>query len=86
MENLEILRKKWIVELIKTIKDNPDISFTEIKQKIDKISNKSLSVRLKLLTKLGFVKRILHSDRTVTYFLTAKGKKLSKTILSLSKL
>lgn len=73
--SFRILSKKWVLEVLYTLLISGPLSFTQLKR-ILKVNQSSLSIKLKELETMGFVKRELlaTSNRNVIYSLTDKGK------------
>lgn len=75
-----VLKKKWLFEVIGNVNKNNGASFTAIKAACSGISNRVLTELLTLLTKKGIVVRIVKNDRSVFYQLTAKGKRFLRLL------
>jgi DNA-binding HxlR family transcriptional regulator len=75
-ENLEFIRKKWILEILWELETYKGSNFNELKRSIEGISSRSLSDRLKDLEENRIVERIVEESRppSVLYKLTKKGK------------
>ncbi len=83
---LEILLRhisgQWTLYIIWILDTNGALRFGELRRKVDGISTKVLTERLKLLASIELVHR--HHEPTippqVTYTLTERGKELSGTL------
>jgi DNA-binding HxlR family transcriptional regulator len=88
----EILLKQisgqWTLYILWVLDTNGSQRFGELKRKVEGISTKVLTKRLRLLESLALVHR--HHEPTippqVTYMLTERGKELSETLDHLYKL
>lgn len=79
------LSKKWTISIITTIGNFGIIRFNDLLHRVEGITPKTLTERLKELEKEGLLKRTAHAQipPRVEYSLTAKGKKLMKAIVPL---
>ncbi|TFF98805.1 MAG: transcriptional regulator [Promethearchaeota archaeon] len=75
-EDLEFIRKKWILEILWELETYKGSNFNELKRAIKGISSRSLSDRLKDLEKNGIVERNVEDSRppSVLYKLTENGE------------
>jgi DNA-binding HxlR family transcriptional regulator len=81
--NLEIARtvfSKWSLEVMVVLYAHREIGFAELRRKLDGISARVLSQRLKALEELGFVQRTIVGSRPprVIYVLTYEGHTVSR--------
>lgn len=74
----KILGHKWVPAIVYHIYDNENLRFSEIKQEIGGITNKTLSDNLSRLQEQGIVNREVEDDKPVniTYSLTEFGEKI----------
>lgn len=74
----KILGHKWVPVITFHIYDNEDARFSEIKDKIGDITNKTLSNNLERMQEQGIVDRNVEDEKPVkiTYELTEFGEKL----------
>lgn len=82
-----ILSKKWALLIITTIGNHEVLRFSELEQKMEGISPKTLSDRLKDLEKAGLLKRETFSEipPRVEYSLTKEGLELRNALIPLMK-
>jgi len=75
---IEVVSKKWALQIIATIGNHPKLRFNEILEKLGKISPTTLSERLKELEVAGLVKREAYAEipPRVEYSLTEDGREL----------
>lgn len=74
----DFLSKKWTISIIITIGNFNRLRFNDIKGRIEKITAKTLTDRLKELVKVGIIKRYSYNEipPKVEYSLTKNGKLL----------
>lgn len=74
----KILGHKWVPVITYHIYENEDIRFTEIKNEVGGITNKTLSNNLDRMQERGIINRKVKDDKPVkiTYHLTEFGEKL----------
>jgi len=79
------LSKKWTISIITTIGNFQKIRFNDILHRVEGITPKTLTERLKELEKEGLLGRRAYAEipPRVEYTLTPKGKKLMKLIVPL---
>ena len=79
------LSKKWTISIITTIGNFKKLRFNNILNRVEGITGKTLTERLKELEKLKLVKRTIYKEipPRVEYELTPEGKKLMKAIVPL---
>lgn len=85
---LNLISKKWSIQLIHILHDGKKFRYNEIKQRLqkgwkkEKISDATLSARLADLTKEKIITREVYPELPpkVEYSLTEKGESLSKAI------
>jgi DNA-binding HxlR family transcriptional regulator len=79
------LSKKWTISIITTIGNFNRLRFNDILNRVEGITGKTLSERLKELERLKLIKRTVYKEipPRVDYELTQKGKKLRKAIVPL---
>lgn len=82
-DNVNVAKKvfsKWSVEIIMTTYSMKAVGFGDLKRVLDPISSRVLSMKLKGLEELGFVKREVIRSRPpkVRYTLSKKGEVLAK--------
>lgn len=82
------LSKKWALSIIVTIGNFGSLRFNDLLRRIEGITQKTLSERLKELEKYNLVKRDAFYERPprVEYSLTSNGQKIRKAVLPLLKL
>ncbi|MCU4414008.1 helix-turn-helix transcriptional regulator [Acinetobacter sp. WU_MDCI_Axc73] len=82
----EKIADKWILLILNVLGDEP-VHFNLLKKKIEGISPKVLSQKLKILERDGFIKREVQntSPIRVEYSLTDLGRDVSQTALQLKK-
>jgi DNA-binding HxlR family transcriptional regulator len=81
--NLEIARtvfSKWSLETMVVLYSQREVGFADLRRRLDGISARVLSQRLKALEELGFVERRIAASRPprVTYVLTREGHTVSR--------
>ena len=81
------LSKKWTISIIITIGNFNKLRFNAILNRVEGITAKTLTERLKELGDLGLIKRTIYNEipPRVEYELTTQGKKLLKAITPLIK-
>lgn len=74
----KILGHKWVPVITYHIYDNEEIRFSEIKEEVGGITNKTLSNNLDRMEEQGIINRNVEDDKPVkiTYSLTKFGEKL----------
>lgn len=74
----KILGHKWVPVITYHIYDNEEIRFSEIKEEVGGITNKTLSDNLDRMEEQGILNRNVEDDKPVkiTYELTEFGRKL----------
>lgn len=79
------LSKKWTISIIVTIGNFNKLRFNDIMGRIEGITAKTLTERLKELKGLGLLKRTIYKEipPRVEYELNPKGKKLMKAMIPL---
>lgn len=84
---VEIVSRKWALQIIGVIGNHGKLRFNEIMERLNKISPKSLTDRLKQLETMGLVKREIFAEipPRVEYSLTRDGLELRKLIIPLMK-
>lgn len=82
---MNILSKKWTMIIISNIGNTKKLRFNELMKKLNSISPKTLSERLKELEREGLLKREVFAEipMRVEYSLTEKGFELRNAILPL---
>ncbi len=82
------LSKKWALSIIVTIGNFGNLRFNDLLGRIEGITQKTLSERLKELEQYNLVARQAFAERPprVEYSLTSKGQKVRKFVLPLLKL
>jgi len=79
---LDQISGQWTLYIIWMLDLNEALRFGELRRKVDGISTKVLTERLRLLESIGLIHR--HHEPTippqVTYTLTERGKELSRTL------
>lgn len=79
---------QWTLYILCVLDSNGSLRFGELRYKVDGISTKVLTERLRMLENIEIVYR--HYEPTippqVTYSLTARGKELSRTLEQLCEL
>jgi len=79
------LSKKWTISIITTIGNFKRLRFNDILKRIEGVSAKTLTERLKELETKNLLKRTFYKEipPKVEYELTLKGEKLMKAIVPL---
>ena len=79
------LSKKWSISLVITIGNFGKLRFNDIERRLEGITAKTLTDRLKELVKEKIVKRKVYSEipPRVEYSLTKRGLKLMKALIPL---
>ncbi len=74
----KILGHKWVPVIAYHIYDNKEIRFSELKEKVGGITNKTLSNNLERMEEQGIIDRNVEDEKPVkiTYSLTGFGEKL----------
>ena len=74
---------KWVLLILNVLEEQP-IHFNLLKKKIEGISPKVLSQKLKILERDGFISRTIHENNVirVEYALTPLGLEFAQTALS----
>ncbi len=82
---MEIISRRWALLIIGVIGRREKLRYNEIMKKLDSISPKSLSDRLKELEKAGLIKREAYAEipPRVEYSLTKDGERLRRAIIPL---
>lgn len=82
------LSRKWTLSIIVTIGNFGSLRFNDLLRRMDSITQKTLSERLRELGKYGLVERKAFAEKPprVEYSLTAKGQKARKSVLPLLRL
>ncbi len=75
---LDLLSNAWTINILEALKAHGTLRFGTIKEQVNGISGRVLTVRLKRMEEFGFVTRYSHpvSPPQVDYTLTDKGKEL----------
>ncbi len=78
---VEIIAKRWTTLILKVLMDGP-CRFNELAERVDAVSDRVLSERLKELEAEGIVvRRVIHtSPPRVEYDLTEKGRALNPVL------
>lgn len=84
---MEIIGKKWALQIVATIGNCRKLRFNEIMEKLGGISPKTLTDRLKELEKSGLIKREAFAEipPRVEYSLTENGSKMREALIPLMK-
>jgi len=84
---IEVISRKWALQIIGVIGNHEKLRFNEIMERLNKISPKALTDRLKELETRGLVKREAFAQipPRVEYSLTEDGLELRKLIIPLMK-
>jgi DNA-binding HxlR family transcriptional regulator len=84
---IEIISRKWAPQIIAVIGNNQKLRFSEILEKLGRISPKTLSDRLKELEGAGLIKREVFAEipPRVEYALTKDGVELRNVLMPLMK-
>lgn len=79
------LSKKWTISIIVTLGNFTVLRFNDILNRVEGITAKTLTDRLKELKRLGLVQRTMYNEipPRVEYALTFEGKKLMNAITPL---
>lgn len=83
-EILDLVGDKWTLYIIATLKDGP-VRFNELRRRIDRISQRMLTINLRGLERDGLVKRTLFPTipPRVEYELTEVGRTLLQPVMAL---
>jgi len=84
---MELLHKKFFIDIIIALKDEP-LAFNEIQSQL-KIYSDTLSRRLKELEEVGVIEASITQDengKRVRYRLTGKGKKIAPLLIEALKI
>ncbi|MDO8480618.1 MAG: winged helix-turn-helix transcriptional regulator [Nanoarchaeota archaeon] len=82
LEMVDLLGKKWMIPLLSLLYLSGEINFSAIKKQL-KITSKTLSTKLRLLSSSGFVERVAIGSQ-MRYSLSRRGKKLGQVLFSLA--
>ena len=84
---VEIIAKKWALQIITIIGSNRTLRFNEIMERLGRISPKALTDRLKEMEAAGLVKRKAFAEipPRVEYSLTQDGLELRRLIIPIMK-
>lgn len=84
---VQIIGRKYALQLLTIIEEKQNIRFIDIKEKMSNISSSTLTIRLHELECAGLISRQSYSETPprVEYSLTKEGKRLRKSLFSLSK-
>lgn len=79
---IQLTSKKWTLMIIKTLMDHETLRYKELAAKLNGISPKTLSDRLKELEKEGIIQRHSYPEipPRVEYSLTEKGIELGQSL------
>ncbi len=82
---IEVISKKWTLQIIALLGNYSKLRFTGIQNKLVKISPKSLADKLKELKQEGLITRRAYAEipPRVEYALTEEGEELLKSIVPL---
>ncbi|MBI2173121.1 MAG: helix-turn-helix transcriptional regulator [Candidatus Aenigmarchaeota archaeon] len=82
------LSRKWTLSIIVTIGNFGNLRFNDLLRRLDGITQKTLSERLRELEKYDLVERKAFAERPprVEYSLTLDGQKVRKAVLPLLRL
>lgn len=81
------LSKKWAISILITIANFEHLRFNDLRNRLEKITAKTLTDRLKELDREGIIQRKAYNEipPRVEYNLTKKGKRLTRCLLPLIK-
>ncbi len=84
---IELISKKWTLQIVAAIGNHRKLRFNEIQTKLKGISPKSLTDRLKDLEKANLAERVVFAEipPRVEYSLTRQGEELRRAIMPLMK-
>lgn len=84
---VEIISKKWALQIIGVVGNHGKLRFNKIMERLDKISPKALTDRLRELETAGLIKREVFAEipPRVEYSLTQDGLELRELIIPLMK-
>jgi DNA-binding HxlR family transcriptional regulator len=79
------LSRKWTISIVITIGNYDILRFNQIQNRLENVTAKTLTERLKELEKEGIVKRKVYAEipPRVEYSLTRKGKALQRALVPL---
>jgi len=80
--SMEIFRLKWSRMIVYKLEDGPK-NYTKLKDEL-KLSSKVLTSTLRALQKHNLIIRSVGDDRSTTYALTEKGRKIVKILHELN--
>ncbi|EZQ01975.1 HxlR family transcriptional regulator [Candidatus Acidianus copahuensis] len=84
----DLMVKKYTLTILTILDKYGTMRFSEIRRKIEGMTQRSLSLRLKEMEDASLVKRELHGEKPlkVTYSLTTEGKALKNAMLMILQL
>ncbi|HML03831.1 MAG TPA: helix-turn-helix domain-containing protein [Candidatus Bathyarchaeia archaeon] len=79
LEIIQMLSKKWALLILSLLYSNQKLRYSELADKLEGISPKTLTERLRELEKEGIIRRESFSEipPRVEYYLTQKGSELA---------
>jgi DNA-binding HxlR family transcriptional regulator len=82
---LKQISGQWTIYILSALDTNGILRFGELRRKVDGISTKVLTERLRMLEDIGIIHRNYEPTipPKVTYMLTERGKELSKPLYQL---
>lgn len=84
----DLIGKRWMIVVIQEVALNGEKGFNAIYRRMDKISPKLLSARLRELEKIGAIIRKVLADKAplrTSYSLTEKGRELNEVLTLLKR-
>ncbi len=88
LEKTEFLSRKWTLSIIVTVGNFGSLRFNDLLRRIEGITQKTLSERLRELEKHNLIERRAFAEKPprVEYSLTRNGQKVRKVVLPLIEL
>ncbi len=86
-KRVELFGMKWVTLIIRELLINKTMRYGELKKKLEKISTKTLTEKLRLLENEKIVQRKIYSEipPKVEYSLTPKGKAIKNVLNEMQK-
>jgi len=80
---MKSIKKKWTLEILFSL-NQEFLTFTSLKSKLDEISDKVLSDRLRELIDIDLIKKTIISRSETKYDLTERGRNINAVLYELS--
>ncbi len=86
-KRVELFGMKWVTLIVRELLVNETMRYGELKKKLEKISTKTLTEKLRLLENEKILQRKIYSEipPKVEYSLTSKGKAIKKVLNEMQK-